>query len=207
MMNAEQVVRSLSFLNKAKDFVELHAGDGLRIDLRYAGTNNFVGHDMYGPFRQAFLHKIAAQKLSTAFRALRASHPGFGFVIFDALRPRSVQRVLWDHVKGTDGESYIANPDNGSLHNFGFAVDLSVTDKNGRELDMGAGYDDFRPISQPKMEAHFLEQGLLTQEQLQNRLILRGAMEAAGFIQLQHEWWHYDAMTKAEVREKFKIVE
>lgn len=206
-MNAEQVIRSLSFLNKATDFVELHEGDGLRIDLRYAGTNNFVGHDMYGPFRQAFLHKIAAGKLSAAFRALRHDNPGYGFVIFDALRPRSVQRVLWDHVKGTEGESYIANPDNGSLHNFGFAIDLSVIDSSGRELDMGAGYDDFRPISQPKMEGHFLEQGLLTKEQIKNRLILRTAMEGAGFIQLPHEWWHYDAMPKAEVRERFKIVE
>lgn len=206
-MNAEQVIRSLSFLNKAKDFVELHEGEGLRIDLRYASTNNFVGHDMYGPFRQAFLHKIAAQKLSMAYRSLRERHPGYGFIIFDALRPRSVQRVLWDHVKGTNGENYIANPDNGSLHNFGFAVDLTVTDPQGRELDMGAGFDDFREISQPKMEAHFLQQGLLSQTQINNRLILRNAMEAAGFIQLQHEWWHYDAMPKAEVREKFKIVE
>ena len=206
-MKTEQVIKSLSFLTKNTDFIELHEGDGLRIDLRYASANNFVGHDMYGPFRQAFLHRIAAAKLSSAFRALRKANPDYGFVIFDALRPRSVQRVLWNHVKGTEGENYIANPDNGSLHNFGFAVDLSVTDKQGRELDMGAGYDDFRPIAQPKMEEQFLKEGLLTKTQVQNRLVLRGAMEAAGFIQLQHEWWHYDALPKTEVREQFKIVE
>jgi D-alanyl-D-alanine dipeptidase len=206
-MNAEQVIRSLSFLNKNSDFIELHNGDGFRIDLRYASTNNFVGHDMYGPFRQAFLHRIAAAKLSDAFRVLRETNPSFGFVIFDALRPRSVQRVLWDHVKGTEGEGYIANPDKGSLHNFGFAVDLSVIDGEGRELDMGAGYDDFRPIAQPKLENEFHAQGLLTDLQIHNRRILRNAMEAAGFIQLAHEWWHFDAFTRAEVSDSFQIVE
>lgn len=206
-MNAEQVIRSLNFLNKNSDFIELHDGDGFRIDLRYASTNNFVGYDMYGPFRQAFLHRIAAAKLSDAFRILREKNPSFGFVIFDALRPRSVQRVLWDHVKGTEGESYIANPDKGSLHNFGFAVDLSVIDGQGRELDMGAGYDDFRPIAQPKLENEFYAQGLLTDLQINNRRILRNAMEAAGFIQLAHEWWHFDALTRSEVSDSFQIVE
>lgn len=206
-MNADQVIKSLSFLQRNTDFIELHEGEGLKIDLRYASTNNFVGHDMYGPFRQAFLHKIAAAKLSDAFRLLRKAHPRYGFIVYDALRPRSVQRVLWDHVKGTDGENYIANPDNGSLHNFGFAVDLSVLDEHGRELDMGAGYDDFRPIAQPKMETQFLEQGMLTHQHIANRMVLRQAMESAGFIQLAHEWWHYDALPKAEVREQFRIVE
>lgn len=206
-MNATQVIKSLEFLQRNKEFIELHEGDGFKIDLRYASKNNFVGHDMYGPFRQAYLHRIAAEKLSNAFRALRADHPGFGFIVYDALRPRSVQRVLWDHVKGTDGENYIANPDNGSLHNFGFAVDLSVLDEKGRELDMGAGYDDFRPVAQPKFEEKFLQEGLLTAAQVANRKILRNAMERAGFIQLQHEWWHYDALPKSEVRGQFQIVE
>lgn len=206
-MNAEQVIRSLNFVQQNSDFIELFDGDGLRIDLRYASRNNFVGHDMYGPFRQAFLHKIAASKLSDAFRVLRQKHPGYGFVVFDALRPRSVQRVLWDHVKGTDGEGYIANPDNGSLHNFGFAVDLTVMDGAGRELDMGAGYDDFRDIAQPRREQEFFELGQLTETHLRNRKILREAMEGAGFIQLPHEWWHFDALPRNEVRGKFQIVE
>lgn len=206
-MNAELVVRSLSQLTKDKDFIELHDGDGLRIDLRYASANNFVGVDMYGPFRQAFLHRIAAAKLSDAFRALRAEHPKYGFIIYDALRPRSVQRVLWEHVKGTDGESYIANPDKGSLHNYGFAVDLSILDEKGRELDMGAGYDDFRPVAQPKLETENLKNGLLKPQHIENRLILRRAMEGAGFTQLAHEWWHFDALSRAEVRDRFRIIE
>jgi D-alanyl-D-alanine dipeptidase len=123
------------------------------------------------------------------------------------LRPRSIQRVLWSHVVGTEGEKYIANPDLGSLHNFGFAVDLSVLDEYGQELDMGAGFDDFRPVAQPQLEQEFLKEGRLSPRHIQNRLVLRDAMQEAQFAQLAHEWWHFDALAKAEVRQKFQIVE
>jgi D-alanyl-D-alanine dipeptidase len=201
------ITRSLAFLANSPDFFELKSGDGLRIDLRYGSTNNFVGYDMYGPFTRAFLHKFTAGMLFAALKRIRAARPDHGFIIFDALRPRSVQRVLWKHVVGTEGEKYIANPDLGSLHNFGFAVDLSVVDGAGRELDMGAGYDDFRPIAQPQLEEKFVREGLLTDAHMANRKFLRQAMESAGFIQLPHEWWHFDALPKAEVRARFQIVE
>ncbi len=206
-MTYESIIQSIRFLSNNRDFVELHEGDGLRIDLRYASRNNFVGHDMYGPFRQAFLHRIAAAKLSDAFRFLRQEQPTYGFIIYDALRPRSVQRILWEHVRGTENEMYIANPENGSLHNFGFAVDLSIIDGSGQELDMGAGYDDFRPIAQPRLEEKFASDGSLSPAQIENRQILRRAMEKAGFTQLPHEWWHFDAMPRASVREQYQIVE
>lgn len=205
---SESVLKSVDFLLGSADFVEIKPGDGFQIDLRYASENNFVGYDMYGPhFRRAFLHKIAAEMLFKALQNLRAANPEYSFIIFDALRPRSIQRVLWGHVLGTDGERYIANPDSGSLHNFGFAVDLSVLDGLGRELDMGAGFDDFRPIAQPQLEERFLAEGLLTEQHIQNRRVLKEAMHAAGFKQLPHEWWHFDAMPKAEVRSRFQIVE
>jgi D-alanyl-D-alanine dipeptidase len=201
------ILESLDFLMSSKDFVELRAGGEFRIDLRYATENNFVGRNMYGDFNRAFLHKIAAEKLFTAFRVLRAENPAYSFIVYDALRPRSIQRILWSHVVGTAGEKYIANPDQGSLHNFGFAVDLSVLDESGRELDMGAGYDDFRDIAQPQLEEKFVAEGKLTPKHIENRMVLRRAMEAGGFTQLPHEWWHFDALPKAEVRSKFQIVE
>lgn len=204
---SDSILTSLNFLLSSKDFVELKAGSGIRIDLRYASANNFVGYDMYGPFRKAFLHTIAAEKFFAALDRLQKAHPGYGFVVFDALRPRSIQRILWDNVKGTENQRYIGNPDRGSLHNFGFAVDLSVMDRNGTELDMGAGFDDFRPIAQPQLEDRFLKDGALSKRQHQNRLILRTAMESSGFTQLPHEWWHFDAMAGAEVRSRFQIVE
>jgi len=203
----DSILKSLDFLSSSDDYLELRDGEGFQIDLRYASTNNFVGHNMYGPFNKAFLHKLAAEKLFTALEHLQTHHPGHRFLIFDALRPRSIQRVLWSHVEGTPGEKYIARPEPGSLHNFGFAVDLSVINPDGRELDMGAGYDDFRDIAQPQLEAKFIASGELTRQHFHNRMLLRSVMETAGFAQLAHEWWHFDALPKVEVKDRFQIVE
>lgn len=202
-----KIESSLSFLESSAEFVELTDGAGLKIDLRYASQNNFMGLNVYGSFTRAFLHQVAAEMLDIAVKALQAEHPEYRFIVFDALRPRSIQRILWKHVVGTEGERYMANPDTGSLHNFGFAIDLSVLNEKGVELDMGAGYDDFRLISHPALESRYLETGELTSQQFENRLILRRAMETAGFIQLPHEWWHFDALPKNEVRSRFTIVE
>jgi len=203
----DSILASLSFLEASNDFVEITDGDDFKIDLRYGTTNNFVGHDMYGPFQKAFLHKVAADKLFKALELLKSHHPDHRFLIFDALRPRSIQRVLWSHVAGTPAERYIAKPEPGSLHNFGFAVDLSILDGIGRELDMGAGYDDFRDIAQPQLEEKFIASGELTRQHFHNRMMLRSVMETAGFTQLAHEWWHFDALPRAEVKDRFKIVE
>lgn len=200
------ILDSLNFLMNSTDFIELNQ-PGFKIDLRYGSTNNFVGVNMYGPFNKAFLHKVAAEKLFVAHARLIAKYPKYSFIIYDALRPRSIQRVLWANVEGTPGEKYIAKPEPGSLHNFGFAVDLSVLDENGMELDMGAGYDDFRDIAQPQLEEKFLASGELTSEHISNRVILRNVMEEADFKQLAHEWWHFDALPKAEVKDRFRIVE
>lgn len=206
-MSHDSAQASLRFVLKSADFVELKDAADLKLDLRYASLNNFSGTNLYGPFNRAFLHKITAQKLSAAREHIRQAHPGYKFIIFDALRPRSVQKVLWDLVAGTEGEKYFANPEVGSLHSFGFAVDLSLLDETGSELDMGAGFDDFRDIAQPKFEDKFFNEGQLTVKHLANRRLLRGAMEFGEFIQLPNEWWHFDALPKNEVRGKYSIVE
>lgn len=189
------------------DYVELKPSDGLAIDLKYATTDNFVGQNMYGDFNKAYLHHIAADKLTHAIRNLKALHPAYRLVIYDALRPRSVQYLLWDKVKGTSRQKYVADPKHGSIHNFGFAVDISILDENGKPLDMGTPFDDFTPLAQPRLEQAFLKEGKLTRQQIDNRLLLRKVMEDAGFIQLPVEWWHFDALPKAKVMSGFKIVE
>jgi D-alanyl-D-alanine dipeptidase len=206
-LNHPEASKSLEFLRKSSDFVELNAAPDLLIDLRYAGTNNFAGINIYHSFNRAFAHKLTAGKLEKARERLKKLKPGYKFIIFDALRPRSMQKVLWDLVAGTVGEKYFANPALGSLHSFGFALDLSITDEAGRELDMGAGFDDFREIAQPQFEDRFLTEGLLTAQHITNRRFLRQIMEASGFIQLPNEWWHYDALPKEEVRAKYQIVD
>jgi len=197
----------LETIGTNSSFVNLNSIEGVKIDLRYATTQNFMSRNVYGDFRTAFLHRDAASMLARAAQSLRRDHLGFSLLIFDALRPRSAQRILWDYVKGTDQERYVANPDRGSVHNYGCAVDLTVMNREGKELDMGTGFDVFLPLSQPQLEAQFLASGELKAEHHQNRLILRSAMVEAGFRQLSHEWWHYDAFSGDEVRKRYQIVE
>jgi len=198
---------SLNFLLKSDDYREITPADGVVIDLRYAGANNFVGQDLYGPFKRLFLHKRAADKLKAAVALLKHEHPGYKFVIYDGLRPRSVQYVLWQHVAGTPQEKYVADPKKGSVHNYGLAIDLSVQDDKGRDLDMGTGFDSFTPLAETQLEKDKLVSGELTAAQLENRMILRRPMEEAGFKVLPEEWWHFDALPAELVRKQFTIVE
>jgi D-alanyl-D-alanine dipeptidase len=204
---ATTVQESLQYISVSKDYVEITASAGMVVDLRYATPNNFVGYNMYGEFNRAFLHRIAAKKLEKAVRTLKSTKPRYKLVIFDALRPRSVQYMLWSKVRGTIQERYVANPKGGSIHNFGFALDLSITDEYGKELDMGTPFDDFTPLAEPRLEQEFLKKGKLTDLQIKNRRLLRNVMEQSGFIALPLEWWHFDALPAAEVRMRYRIVE
>ncbi len=197
----------MDFLSLSGEFVEILPSKGMAIDLRYASLNNFTGQNLYGDFKKAYLHSIAAEKLTKAAAILQTLRPGHQMVIYDALRPRSAQQILWNHVKGTSKEQYVASPQGGSIHNFGFAVDLSLYDASGKELDMGTLFDEFTPMSQPRLEDQFLKEGKLSEAQIQNRHLLRKAMEEAGFIQLPIEWWHFDALPKSEVKANYKIIE
>jgi len=188
------------------DFVELRASAGLTIDLRYATLNNFLGRNLYGDFNKAFLHRIAAEKLASAIKTLLEIRPAYKLIVLDTLRPQAIQHILWDHVKGTEQEEYVADPAKGSIHSFGLAIDLSVLDESGTELDMGTAFDDFTQLAQPRLEDGFVAEGRLTKQHIENRRLLRGVMEGAGFIQLPNEWWHFDALPAAEVRANYRIV-
>jgi D-alanyl-D-alanine dipeptidase len=201
------VEKSLKEVQSRKEFIEMRSSSKLTVDLRYATKNNFMRKNVYGVFNKAYLHENAALKLSQAIAYLNQSKPGYKLIIFDALRPRSAQYKLWEHVVGTEQEKYVANPVSGSMHNYGFALDLSVLDEQGLELDMGTVFDAFTELSQPQLETQFLKQGLISQKHVDNRLILREAMTQAGFIQLPHEWWHFDALPKSDVKKLYKIVE
>ena len=198
---------SLRSLAENPAFVNLSIIPGVEVDLKYATTDNFMKENLYGEFRVAFLHRIAAEKLRLATVVLLQLKPGWKFLVFDALRPRSVQRKLWDKVRGTDQQPYVANPEKGSIHNFGFAVDLSLINEDGKEVDMGSKFDDFSKLSEPALEEEFLKTGKLTAVQVNNRRTLRKVMTEAGFQQQPNEWWHYDALPAREVRVKYPIVE
>jgi D-alanyl-D-alanine dipeptidase len=198
---------TLARLAADPDYVCLRGLPGILVELKYAQPDNFMGKSVYGEFNEPYLHRLAADKLRSAVSLLRQKHPGFHLLVYDALRPRSIQRLLWAHVEGTSQEGYVANPDRGSMHNYGCAIDLTVTDGHGRPLDMGTAFDTFHALSQPKLEQENLAAGRLAPDQVSNRLILRDAMTGTGFLQLPHEWWHYDAFPGEEVRARFRIIE
>lgn len=205
------LAESLKQVETNPDFVDISQYPHVYIDLRYAGINNFMGVNLYGPIYgsggKVFLHKDAAVKLKRAVKLLEKEKPGWSFLIFDALRPRSVQWLMWDKVKDTPKRKYVANPAIGSPHNYGMALDIGLTDGKHGEVDMGTGFDSFTPIAEPRLEKKYLRMGKLTKQQEANRLVLRRVMTKAGFIQLSHEWWHYNALPEPEIRKKYKIVE
>ena len=168
---------------RAPDLVELVRLDStVRLDIRYATADNFMGRAMYGEAR-AFLQRPAAEALLRAHRKL--ARQAYGLLIFDAYRPWSVTKAFWDATP-PEKRTYVANPKKGSRHNRGCAVDLTLYDgKTGREVAMPSAYDDFTERAAADYPGG-------TPEQRRARKILRQAMEAEGFRVNAEEWWHFD---------------
>lgn len=189
------------------DFRRLASIAGLAVDLRYAGERNFVGRDLYGTLDCAWLHREAAGGLERAVARLAEVAPGHRLLVLDALRPHRVQVRLWDHLEGTGLRQYVADPALGSIHSFGMALDATLVDAQGRELDMGSGFDEMTEMSHPKLEARHLASGALSAEQHAHRELLRGVLSAGGFRGIDNEWWHFEMGVRAEVRARFVRVE
>jgi D-alanyl-D-alanine dipeptidase len=188
-------------------FRHLSTLPGISVDLRYAGADNFVGRDLYGTLDCAWLHDLAAAGLERAAALLADEAPGHRLLVLDALRPHRVQIQLWDHLEGTDLRQYVADPAKGSIHSFGMALDATLLDAQGRELDMGSGYDEMIDLSHPQLEARHLESGELTPAQHRNRALLRGVLTRAGFQTIANEWWHFEMLDRQLVRREFLRVE
>jgi D-alanyl-D-alanine dipeptidase len=178
----------------------------IAVALAYSTTNNFLGRDVYGDLEKCYLLPGAAVKLTNAQALLKKSHPGYSLIIYDGARPESVQAAMWELVKDTPQKIYVADPAKGSIHNYGGAVDLSVTGPDGIPLDMGTPFDSFSDLSQPKFEEKFLADMTLTPAQYSNRLILRDAMLGAGFTGIPNEWWHFNAFPKDEIKKKYMTI-
>jgi len=188
------------------EFRHLSSIAGIRVDLRYASANNFVGRDLYSPFDCAWLHRDAAAALEQVVAYLAERAPGHTALVLDALRPQRVQQQLWDALEGTGLQMYLANPARGSIHSYGMALDITLLDPDGRELDMGTGFDDMSDLSHPALEEGFLAAGKLTEQQVANRRLLRDAMFQAGFLGIRTEWWHFDCGDRDLVRATFRRV-
>ncbi|MGN6212783.1 M15 family metallopeptidase [Parafilimonas sp.] len=165
------------------DLVELIKLDPtIHLDIRYATSNNFVGRPMYKEAR-AFLQRPAAEALVRVNAALKPL--GYGLVVFDGYRPWSITKLFWD-VTPEDKKKFVANPKNGSRHNRGCAVDLSLYDlKTGKEIEMTGNYDEMTERSYADYTG-----GTATQRKMRD--LLRSKMEAEGFKVYEYEWWHFD---------------
>jgi D-alanyl-D-alanine dipeptidase len=187
-------------------FRRLDAIVGIVFDLRYAGTNNFDGRVLYRGIDCAWLREEAAAGLERAAAWLAAHHPGQRLLVLDALRPQRVQEAIWVDVAGTPAERYFANPERGSIHSFGMAVDVTLLDAQGREADMGSGFDEMSVKSHPALEAEQLAAGAITREHIAAREVLRAAMAAGGFTGIPTEWWHFNRGDPALVRREYARV-
>ena len=165
------------------DLVELTTLDPtLRLDVRYARTDNFTGRAVYSEAR-AFLQRPAAEALVRVHRALRDK--GYGLMVFDGYRPWSVTKLFWD-ITPADQKVYVADPAKGSRHNRGCAVDLTLFDlATGREVPMPSAYDA------TNRTAHVTYAGGRAAARAARDLLIE-AMTQGGFFVYPYEWWHYD---------------
>ncbi|HUO30999.1 MAG TPA: M15 family metallopeptidase [Bryobacteraceae bacterium] len=168
---------------RASDLVDLATLDPrIKLDIRYATADNFLSTPVYSSAR-AFLQRPAAEALLRAHRELLKQ--GYGLEIFDAYRPWYVTKMFWDATP-PDKHEFVADPSQGSRHNRGSAVDLTLYDlKTGREIEMTGGYDEMSERSYPTYTGG-------TAEQRAHRDLLRRAMEQQGFTVYETEWWHFD---------------
>jgi zinc D-Ala-D-Ala dipeptidase len=167
----------------ASDLVELVKLDPtIKLDVRYATTNNFLGTPLYTQAR-AFLQRPAAEALVRAHRELKAQ--GYGLIIHDGYRPWYVTEIFWKATPD-DKKIFVANPAQGSRHNRGCAVDLSLYDlQTGKEVEMPSGYDEMTKRAYADYPGG-------TPEERARRALLRHAMEKQGFAVNPDEWWHFD---------------
>jgi D-alanyl-D-alanine dipeptidase len=168
---------------RASELVELVVLDpSLKLDVRYAGSDNFLRAPIY-PEARVFLQRPAAEAVVRVNRALQAQ--GYGLLLFDGYRPWYVTKLFWEATP-QEKRDFVADPAVGSRHNRGCAIDLSLYDlKTGLEVRMPSAYDEFSERAHPSYTGG-------TPEQRAARDLLRKTMEAEGFTVNDTEWWHFD---------------
>ena len=180
------------------------------VDVKYSSDDNFLGVNLYGKLNRIYLQPDVAARLVKAQKKLKEIDSTKSLLVYDGVRPRSVQWKMWNTLDtlppGQRGK-FVSNPRNGSLHNFGAAVDLTISDLKGKPIDMGAPYDHIGKIAYPQYEKAYLDSGLLSLKQVNNRKMLRRSMWAGGFWGIQTEWWHFNSCKRDSAWVWYKIVE
>lgn len=168
---------------RGADLIELTTlSASIKLDIKYATRDNFVGKAVY-PEARAFLQRPAAEAVVKVHKALNKQ--GLGLVIYDGYRPWAITKLFWDVVR-EDQRKFVADPAKGSKHNRGCAVDLGIYDlKTGQAIPMPSGYDEFTERASPDYKGG-------TDQERANRDMLRRMMESVGFTVNPNEWWHFD---------------
>ena len=180
----------------AESLVDIKTVDSsIKLDMVYATPHNFVHRRIY-PQARCLLRPQVAEALHKAQLYLTRKRPGFFLLLKDCYRPIHSQRRLFKAVVGTAKQKYVANPDKGlgSVHSYGAAVDVTLVDATGRELDMGTPHDFLGPLAEPRREAYFLARGVLTPTQ----------QSGGRFYSISNEWWHFDAARGRALRRLYK---
>ena len=181
----------------------------IKVKLKYSTEDNFLHKNLYGELKNCYLQKDIADKVVNAQKILKEKFPFYSLIIYDGVRPLSIQQMMWDELQVPEKmkDKYVSNPEVGSLHNFGCAVDVSIVNENGWAMDMGTPYDYFGELGHPIAEPRMLDEGKLTWRQFENRKLLRGIMTEAGFTIITTEWWHFNGSSLKIAGEKYHIVD
>ena len=190
-VSAQTIAQDLKVVSRYREYTDLVQHDSLQkmvevkgfvpsavYDLRYATKNNFTKEKLYKSGDKTFLRLPAAKALQDVAAELWAA--GYTLKIWDAYRPYSVTKKMWDLIHD---DRYVADPSKGSGHNRGLAIDLTLM-KDGKEVDMGTGFDNFTDSAHRDFKD-------LPEEVLKNRLLLQTTMEKHSFKGLPTEWWHF----------------
>ncbi len=207
------VIQDTGFMEKQMiqaGLINIHTIDSsIMVDLKYNTRDNILNVKMYDGLSRAYMPLEVAEKLKKAQQLLQAKYPYYTLIIFDAARPHSVQKILWDSVKlpRSVKSKYIMKPDQISGHNYGTSIDVSIYDVLHEQLlDMGSVFDYLGEESEPKKELFMLAQGKITEQHIHNRAILRTVMLEAGFTGITSEWWHFNAMSRKKASEIYSVI-
>lgn len=194
----------------------------IKVALMYARSDNFCHRVLYKDLRHAYVLPRCAEALRKAQAELKRRCPDLSLIIFDATRPMSVQKQMWDVVKNTPIDFYVSNPAHGGgMHNYGMAVDISICKASWNETEwrpggascridtipMGVRVDHMGAASHIDKEDVLLQKGVLSPTSLANRRLLRAVMQTAGFTPLRTEWWHFNLCSRAYAKKYLKAIQ
>lgn len=190
------------------------------VELKYATEDNFVGENMYGTLRTAYLLPHFARKVLKAQQLLQERLPNHTLLVYDAARPISVQRRMRKVVEGTEFEAYVADGTRGGRHNYGVAIDLTIADSEGKPLDMGSTFDFFGEAAwvgqsnTTTLEGYkafvegLVKRGVISRKAADNRIMLLEIMYQAGLRPYVKEWWHYqEPIAMPRTRELYRLLD